>query len=94
MPVKTTLTFSQDDRAYMDSVVKQGHYVSISDYVRSLVRMDRAESQRLTEFEKTPEYVAALREKLIRSEQSGYVDKSPEEILQDFKDEARARGKL
>ncbi|MEM7728665.1 MAG: type II toxin-antitoxin system ParD family antitoxin [Pseudomonadota bacterium] len=86
MPVKTTLTFSQSDRAHLDNMVASGRYVSISDYVRNLIRMDRAR------YEETPEEIAAIREKLIRAEQSGTVARSPEQILRDIKTRARADG--
>lgn len=88
MPIKTTLTFSQDDRAHMDEMVNRGRYVSISDYVRSLVRMDRVAQ------DVTPDGLAALREKLRRSEQSGYVDMSREELLEHIRAEAKADGGL
>ena len=85
---KTTLTISEADRAHMDSVVQSGLYVSISDYVRSLIRHDRAQIR------ETPEEIAAIREKLIRAEQSPLIDETPTETLAGFKEEARKNGLL
>ncbi len=38
--------------------------------------------------------IETIREKLIRAEQGGFSDKTPEELLQGFKKKARQDGKL
>ena len=92
MSVETRLTLSQEERDLMDEAVETAGFVSVSRYVVDLVRRDRAKQLEFQAFEKTPEYIAFVREKLRRSEQGGIVDKTPEQILKEIKDKARADG--
>ena len=93
MPVvKTTLSLTDQDRKFMDSVIASGEFVSNSEYVRNLIRKDKEQRiEGLAEIE-------MIRAKLIASEKSveqqGWVDKTAAEMLQGFKQKARLDGKL
>ncbi len=90
--VKTTLSLTDQDREWMASLINNGEFVSHSEYVRSLIRQDKA--QRL----ETPEQIEAIRAKLIAAEKSveqhGWVKKTPKEMLNGFKEKARRDGKI
>ena len=93
MPVvKTTLSLTDQDRKFMDGVIASGEFVSNSEYVRNLIRKDKERR-----IEPRPE-IEHIRTKLIASEKSvekqGWVDKTPAEMLQGFKEKARLDRKL
>ena len=82
--VKTTLSLTDLDRKWMDEIIARGEYVSSSEYVRSLIRRDKEYRNELE----------AIRAKLIRAEQSGFIEQSRADMLAEFKDELRRDGKL
>jgi len=86
--VKTTLSLTDQDRQFMDAVIASGEFVSNSEYVRTLIRQDRA--KRI----ETPEEIEFIRAKLIRAEKSGFTKKNHNEILADIKERARKNGVL
>lgn len=86
--VKTTLSLTDHDRKWMDSIISSGEYVSNSEYVRHLIRRDK---EQRTE---TPAEIEAIRAKLIKAEQSGFTDLGRDEILAKSKDELRKNGEL
>jgi antitoxin ParD1/3/4 len=86
--IKTTLSLTEHDRQWMDGVIASGEYVSNSEYIRNLIRKDK---ERQIE---TPAEIAYIRAKLIKSEQSGFIDKDRHEILAGFKDRLRENGEL
>lgn len=90
--VKTTLSLTDQDRNFMDGIIASGEFVSNSEYVRNLIRNDR--EQRI----ESPATIEYIRANLITSEKSveeyGWVNKTPEEMLDGFKQKARHDGKL
>jgi len=86
--VKTTLSLTEQDRKFMDGVIASGEFVSSSEYVRNLIRRDK---ERRIE---TPSEIEYIRAKLIKAEQSGFMDKNRDEILADIKKRARRDGVL
>ncbi len=86
--VKTTLSLTEQDRKFMDGVIASGEFVSSSEYVRNLIRKDKA--QRI----EAPAEIEAIRAKLIKAEQSGFTDKNRNDILADIKKRARRDGVL
>lgn len=82
--VKTTLSLTTQDRQWIDGMIENGEFVSSSEYVRSLIRKDK--NQRCQ--------IDAIRAKLIKAEQGGFVNQAADEILQDIKNEARSNGNL
>lgn len=88
MIVKTTVSLTEHDRRWMDGVIASGEYVSNSEYIRNLIRKDK--EQRI----ETPTEIAYIRAKLMKSEQSGFIDKDRHEILAGFKDRLRENEEL
>ena len=84
-----TMTVSWPDpmKDWIEAQVRQGEYASASDYVRDLVRRDRAQrDQDLTMDE--------LRRKLAASRESGLSDRTVADVFAETRDIARTRGLL
>jgi len=82
-----TMTVSLPDpmKDWIEAQVSQGDYASASDYVRDLVRRDRARrEQELT--------LADLRQKLASSRDSGISGRTVADIFAEAREIARARG--
>ena len=77
-----TLTMPNDD--WLKNQIKSKEYTSKSEVVNDLIRKARAQQGEI-EF---------IRSKLIKSENSGFVSQSSDEILSEFKDELRRNGEL
>ena len=86
--IKTTLSLTNQDRQWMDGIIASGEYVSNSEYIRTLIRKDK--EQRM----ETQTEIAYIRDKLLKSEQSGFINKDRDEILAGFKERLRANGEL
>ena len=86
--VKTTFSLTNQDRQWIDGIIASGEYVSNSEYIRTLIRKDK--EQRIG----TQSDIAYIRAKLLKSEQSGFINKDRHEILAGFKDRLRANGEL
>jgi len=69
---------------WMQAQLASGNYASDSELLRDLIRK---EQMRASEIE-------AIRMKLIEAEKSGLSDKSPNQMLASFKEEASKDGKL
>lgn len=82
--VKTTLSLTAQDHQWIDGIIDSGEFVSSSEYVRNLIRRDK--EQRCQ--------IEAIRAKLIKAEQSGFVNQAADEMLNDIKNEARSNGNL
>ena len=84
-----TMTVSLPDpmKDWIEAQISQGEYASTSDYVRDLVRRDRARrEQELT--------LDALRQKLAASRNSGEGSRSVDDIFAEAQTIACARGLL
>lgn len=84
-----TMTISLPDpmKDWIEAQIRQGEYASASDYVRDLVRRDRARrEQELT--------LDELRRKLAASRESGLSDRTVDDIFAEARDIARSRGLL
>ena len=82
-----TMTVSLPDpmKEWIEAQISRGDYASTSDYVRDLVRRDRARrEQELT--------LDELRKKLADSRSSGESSRSVDEIFAEAREIARARG--
>ena len=81
-----TMTVSLPDpmKDWIEVQIKQGEYASASDYVRDLVRRDRARrEQELT--------LDELRRKLAASRQSGVSERTVDDIFAEAREIARTR---
>lgn len=81
---RTSITFTQPNNEWIESQIDSEGFSSKSDVINNLVRKARSQQAEI-------EYIRA---KLIKSEQSGFINKSRDEILAGFKDRLRANGEL
>ena len=82
-----TMTVSLPDpmKDLIEAQIRQGEYASASDYVRDLVRRDRARrEQELT--------LDELRRKLAASRENAVSDRTVGEVFAEAREIARARG--
>ncbi|WP_300420122.1 type II toxin-antitoxin system ParD family antitoxin [uncultured Pseudoalteromonas sp.] len=82
--VKKSITVTAQQEKWMQAQLASGNYASDSELLRDLIRK---EQMRASEIE-------AIRMKLIEAEKSGLSDKSPNQLLASFKEEASKDGKL
>ena len=82
--VKKSITVTAQQEKWMQAQLASGNYASDSELLRDLIRK---EQMRAAEIE-------AIRMKLIEAEKSGLSDKSPNQMLASFKEEASKDGKL
>ena len=81
---RASLSISAPNERWIQNMIDCGEFASRSEVVNDLIRRAR-EKNRETDY---------IRTKLIRAEQGGFVDKTPEEMLEGFKDKARKNGQL
>ena len=72
---RQSISFTAPNDNWLKAQVESEEYTSKSEVVNDLIRKERARQRE----------VESIRAKLIKSEQSGFVDKAPDEILVDFK---------
>lgn len=82
--VKKSITVTDQQEQWLQSQMASGNYGTDSEIIREALR---EKQMRMAEVE-------AIRAKLIAAEQSGFSDKTPEQMLAGFKDKARQDGKL
>ncbi len=76
---RQSITFTTPNDAWLKAQVESEEYSSKSDVVNDLIRKYRKEQEELE----------MLRAKLIRAEESGMSDRTPEQIRQDVKKRLR-----
>ncbi|MCP4372475.1 MAG: CopG family transcriptional regulator [Deltaproteobacteria bacterium] len=81
---RTSISFTPPNDEWIKSQIESEEFSSKSDVINDLIRKARKEQDEI-------EYI---RDKLIKSEQSGFIDKSRDEILAGFKDRLRDNGEL
>ena len=77
---RQSISFTPPNDAWLKSQVESEEYTSKSDVVNDLIRKARENE--------------AIRSRLIKVEQSGFVSQNGAEILAEIKDEARRNGEL
>jgi len=82
--VKKSITVTDQQEVWIQSQLATGHYASDSEVVREALR---EKEMRTAELE-------AIRDRLIASEESGFSDRSPEQIRQDAKAKLKKDGLL
>lgn len=75
MTVRKTITLTEQQDQWIKAQIAIGQFTNDSEYIRDLVRRD---------LERNIE-IHAIREKLIRAEQSGLSNRTPEQIRQEAK---------
>ena len=81
---RQSISFTTPNNDWLNAQVASEEFTSKSEVINDLIRKARAEQAEI-EF---------IRAKLIKAEQSGFIDKTPHEILANFKEEARRNGDL
>lgn len=81
---RTSISFTPPNDEWIKSQIESEEFNSKSDVINDLIRKARKEQDEI-------EYIRA---KLIKSEKSGFIDKSRDEILAGFKDRLRDNGEL
>lgn len=77
--VKKSITLTGHQNDWINAQIRGGQYGNVSEIVRELIR------ERQLREDQTPRIVEAIRNKLIRAEESGFTDQDPAEILKDIK---------
>ncbi|PCK01485.1 MAG: type II toxin-antitoxin system ParD family antitoxin, partial [Alteromonadaceae bacterium] len=80
--IKKSITVTDQQESWIKSQMAAGNYGTDSELIREALR---EKQMRMAEIE-------LIRAKLMAAEQSGFVDKTPEEMLSVFKDQARKDG--
>ncbi len=81
---RQSISFTVPNNDWLNNQVQSEEYTSKSEVVNDLIRKARAQQSEI-EF---------IREKLIKSEQSGFTDLNRNEILAKSKEELQRNGKL
>ncbi len=82
--MRQSISFTIPNNEWLKAQVDSEEYTSKSEVINDLIRKARAQ-------ESENEWI---RQRLIKAEKSGFIDKTPAEMLADFKEEARRNGAL
>ncbi len=82
--IKKSITVTDKQEEWIQSQMATGNYGTDSELIREALR---EKQMRMAEID-------VIRAKLIEAEQSGFINKTPEEMLAGFKDKARQDGLL
>ena len=82
--VRQSISLTTPNDSWLNSQVESQEYSSKSEVVNDLIRRARAQQKEI-EF---------IRAKLIKSENSGFVTQTAEEMRAEFKEELRNNGKI
>jgi len=77
--VKKIITITEQQDGWIKAQIKTGHFGNESEVVRELIRERQLREQ------ETASDIEAIRAKLVKAEESGFTDQSPEEILKEIK---------
>jgi len=80
--VKKSISVTEQQDSWIKAQIKTGHFGNESEIIRELIRERQMRQQ------ETPAQIEAIRAALIEGEQSGFTDRSVDEIWED----ARCRG--
>ena len=80
--VKKSISITEQQDNWIKAQIETGHFGNESEIIRELIRERQLREQ------ETPAQIKAIRAALIEGEQSGFTDRSVDEIWED----ARRRG--
>ena len=83
--VKKSITVTEQQDSWIKTQIESGHFGNESEIIRELIR-----ERQLREQETSAE-IEAIRVALIEGEQSGFSDRSVDEIWQDARQRHRSR---
>lgn len=82
--VRKTVTFTEQQDKWIKSKIEAGEYTNDSEYLRSLVRQDQANSAKFL----------SLKNKLVEGLESGVGNKSLPDIMKEVETRLREDGRL
>lgn len=83
--VKKSISVTDQQDRWIKSQIKTGHYGNESEVIRELIRERQLRDQ------ETPAEIEAIRAALIEGEESGFSDRSVDEIWEDARRRHRAK---
>ena len=83
--VKKSISVTDQQDSWIKGQIKTGHYGNESEVVRELIRERQLRDQ------ETPAEIEAIRAALIEGEESGFSDRSVDEIWEDARQRHRAK---
>ncbi len=83
--VKKSISVTDQQDSWIKAQIKTGHYGNESEVVRELIRERQLRDQ------ETPAEIEAIRAALIAGEESGFSDRSVDEIWEDARQRHRAK---
>jgi len=83
--VKKSISVTDQQNSWIKAQIKTGHYGNESEVVRELIRERQLREQ------ETPAEIEAIRAALIEGEESGFSDRSVDEIWEDARQRHRAK---
>jgi len=83
--VKKSISVTDQQDSWIKAQIKSGHYGNESEVVRELIRERQLRDQ------ETPAEIEAIRAALVEGEQSGFSNRSVDEIWEDARQRHRAK---
>jgi antitoxin ParD1/3/4 len=83
--VKKSISVTDQQNSWIKAQIKTGHYGNESEVVRELIRERQLRDQ------ETPAEIEAIRAALIEGEESGFSDRSVDEVWEDARQRHRAK---
>ena len=83
--VKKSISVTGQQDSWIKAQIKTGHYGNESEVVRELIRERQLREQ------ETPAEIEAIRAALVEGEQSGFSNRSVDEIWEDARQRHRAK---
>lgn len=82
--VKKSITITEQQEVWIQSRMSTGNYASDSEVMRELIRQQQAQDVKIDE----------IRTKLIKAEESGMSDLTPEDVFNNVIERKRKNGQL
>jgi antitoxin ParD1/3/4 len=83
--VKKSISVTEQQNSWIKAQIQTGHFGNESEVIRELIR------ERQLRDKETPAEIEAIRAALIQSEQSGFSDRSVDEIWEDARQRHRSQ---
>ena len=81
---RKTITVTDQQDHWIKAQIKAGEFTNDSEYIRDLIRRDQARKAE----------ILAIRSALIEGEESGFSDRTPEDVKQTVQKRLRENGQL
>ena len=83
--IKKSISVTEQQDSWIKAQIQTGHFGNESEVIRELIR------ERQLREKETPAEIEAIRAALIQSEQSGFSDRSVDEIWEDARQRHRSQ---